>query len=198
MLWHLWQWYAVVLLWVLTERGQVVFLSHLKQIFEISHVLAFRRVSGKQMEIRNKWSFKESVMGTVLWQRNSTAEPGGTGQGWHVLLVSAWLATGQIKGSFTEDMVLSWCWWMKWFHPERDGMAFSVEEPAGTISDRCETPGVTRKDLQDLNGQRVCGGERGGSETEKVDMPVESHCWFNIILIHFLYTYLFFEFLKQE
>lgn len=44
------------------------------------------------------------------------------------------------------------------------------------MSGRHNVPGVIREGQQDQNGQRVCGYGREGSDTEKVDKPVESDC----------------------
>ena len=41
------------------------------------------------------------------YKRNRIPEPEGVGQGYS-LLVSGWLATGEVKGNFTEDVVLGW------------------------------------------------------------------------------------------
>lgn len=72
--------------------------------------------------------------------------------------------------------MLNWMLVNEEISPRKGWDGFLSRGASRSISDRCEMPGVTRKGLQDLNGQREHGGERGGSEPEKVDMPAESDC----------------------
>lgn len=55
------------------KRGKLaVFLSHLNHSFETLHVLAFRRVPGKQIEMRSGHNFKESGIGKVLKEKKDS------------------------------------------------------------------------------------------------------------------------------
>ena len=52
------------------ERGKLDAFYHILTIyFESSYVLAFRGDPGKEMEIKNGLSFKESGMGKVLQEK---------------------------------------------------------------------------------------------------------------------------------
>lgn len=44
------------------------------------------------------------------------------------------------------------------------------------MPNRHEVPGVIREGGQDQTGWRVCGGEREGSEAERLGKPEESEC----------------------